>query len=66
LDKKLAVAIGEPDLAWHLTPQNDQLMPEDRILGFKPTPRLEWRGQDRQDEAEQFQHGALTLGDSSN
>ena len=26
--------------------------------------RLEWRGQDGQDEAEQCKHGALTLGDS--
>jgi len=39
-------------------------MPEDRVLCFKPTPRLEWRGQNREEEAEQFHHAALTLGDS--
>ena len=49
---------------WHLTPQNDQLMSEYRILCFKPPLRLEWRGQDGQDEAEQCKHRALTLGDS--
>ncbi|HUV63474.1 MAG TPA: hypothetical protein VMW24_06215, partial [Sedimentisphaerales bacterium] len=46
------------------TPQNDQLMPKCRVLCFKPAPRLEWRGQDGQDEAEQGEHCALTLGDS--
>jgi hypothetical protein len=64
LDKEPAITVGKPDSAWHFAPQNDQLMPEDRILCFKPTPRLEWRGQDSQNEAEQFQHAALTLGDS--
>ena len=33
-------------------------------LCFKPDLRLEWRGQDSQDEAEQCKHRALTLGDS--
>jgi hypothetical protein len=31
---------------------------------LKPALRLEWRGQDGQDEAEQCKHCALTLGDS--
>jgi len=44
--------------------QNDQLMSERRILCFKSAPRLGWRGQDGQDEAEQCKHCALTLGDS--
>jgi hypothetical protein len=39
-------------------------MPEDRILSFKPALRLKWRSQDSQNEAEQFHHAALTLGDS--
>jgi hypothetical protein len=39
-------------------------MSERRVLGFKPALRLEWRGQDGQDEAEQCNHYALTLGDS--
>jgi hypothetical protein len=33
----------EPDPALHLTPQDDQLMSERRILCLKPTLRLEWR-----------------------
>jgi len=47
-----------------LAPQIDQLMSERRILGLKPALRLEWCGQDGQDETEQPDHGALTLGDS--
>jgi hypothetical protein len=39
-------------------------MPEDRILCFKPAPLFEWRSKNGQEEAEQFQHAALTLGDS--
>src|SRR5450631_1639862 len=46
------------------TPQNDQLMSEHRVLGFKPALRLEWRGQDGQYETQQRDHGALRLGDS--
>jgi len=48
-----AIVVGEPDPVLHLTPQNNQLMSEGRILCLKPAPRLEWRGQDGQDEAEQ-------------
>jgi hypothetical protein len=47
----------------NLTPQNDQLMSERRILCLKPTLRLEGRGQDGQDEAEQGDQCPLTLGD---
>jgi type IV secretory pathway VirD2 relaxase len=64
LDKKPAVVVRQPDSALHLTPQNDQLMSENRILCLKSALRLEWRGQDGQDEAEQSEHGPLTLGDS--
>jgi len=64
LDKEPAITVGEPNPAVHLTPQNDQLMPKCRVLCFKPPLRLEWRGQDGQDEAEQCKHYALTLGDS--
>jgi hypothetical protein len=39
-------------------------MSERRILSLKPALRLEWRGQDGQDEAEQPEHYPLTLGDS--
>jgi hypothetical protein len=64
LDKEPAIVVCEPDPALHLTPQNDQLMSERRVLGFKPALRLEWRGQDGQYETQQRDHGALRLGDS--
>jgi hypothetical protein len=41
LDKEHAIAVREPDSAAHLTPQNDQLMSECRILCLKPALRLE-------------------------
>jgi hypothetical protein len=50
LDKEPAIAVCEPDPTLHTTPQNDQLMSERRVLGFKPALRLEWRGQDGQQE----------------
>jgi hypothetical protein len=53
LDQEPAIVVREPDPALHLTPQNNQLMSEYRIPYFKPAPRLEWRGQDGQGEAEQ-------------
>src|SRR5665213_3093830 len=53
LDKEPAIVVCEPDPALHLTPQNDQLMSERRVLGFKPALRLEWRGQDGQYETQQ-------------
>jgi hypothetical protein len=40
------------------TPQDDQLMSKQRVLGFKPQLRLEWRGQDGQNETEQPDHSA--------
>ena len=64
LDKKPAVVVPQPDPALNLTPQYYQLMSERRILCLKPALRLEWRGQDGQDEAEQSEHRPLTLGDS--
>ena len=42
--------VRQPDSALHLTPQNDQLMSENRILCLKSALRLEWRGQDGQYE----------------
>ena len=45
------------------TPQDDQLMSKHRVLSFKPQLRLEWRGQDVQNETEQLNHSA-SLGDS--
>ena len=45
------------------TPQDIQLMSKRRVLSFKPQLRLEWRGQDGQNETEQSDHSA-SLGDS--
>jgi hypothetical protein len=46
LDKEPAVVVRQPDPALHLTPQNNQLMTERRILSFKSDLRLEWCGQE--------------------
>jgi hypothetical protein len=64
LDQEQAVVVRESNPALHLAPQYDQLMPERHILGFKSALRLEWRGQDRNYETQQRNHGELTLGDS--
>src|ERR1019366_9156512 len=64
LNKEPAVVVRQPDPALHLTPQNDQLMSENRILCLKSALRLEWQAQNGQDEAEQSEHGPQTLGDS--
>src|SRR5450631_1007915 len=40
------------------TPQDYQLMSKHRVLGFKPQLRLEWRGQDGQNETKQPDHSA--------
>src|SRR5882762_7812928 len=44
-------------------PQDNQLMSKHRVLSLKPQLRLEWRGQDGQNETEQPHHSA-SLGDS--
>src|SRR5258708_15900503 len=63
LEEEPAIIVREPGPAGHLTPQNDQLMSERSILRLKPALRLEWRGQDGQNETEQPDHSA-SLGDS--
>src|SRR5260370_23373851 len=45
------------------TLQDNQLMSKHRVLGYKPQLRLEWRGQEGQNETEQSDHSA-SLGDS--
>jgi hypothetical protein len=62
LDKEPAIIVREPDAVF--TPQNHQLMSKCCIFCFEPAPRLEWRGRDGQEEAEQWEHYPLTLGDS--
>jgi hypothetical protein len=48
--RKPAIVILQPDPALNPTPQYDQLPSERCILSLKPALRLEWRGQDGQDE----------------
>jgi hypothetical protein len=50
LNKKPTIAVREPGPAAHLAPQNDQLMSEHRILSLEPDLRLEWRGQNPENE----------------
>ena len=55
--------VRQPDATMQPTPQDDQLMSKHRVLGFEPQLRLEWRGQDGQNEPEQPDH-STSLGDS--
>jgi hypothetical protein len=55
--------VREPDATMQPAPQDNQLMSKHRVLSFKPQLRLEWRGQDGQNETEQPDHSA-NLGDS--
>src|ERR1700694_4131311 len=55
--------VREPDATMQPTPQDNQLMSKHRVLSLKPHLRLEWRGQDGQNETEQTDHSA-SLGDS--
>jgi hypothetical protein len=63
LDKEPAIIVRGPDATRQPTPQDIQLMSKHRVLSFNPQLRLEWRGQDRQNETEQPDHSA-NLGDS--
>jgi hypothetical protein len=63
LDKEPAIIVREPDATIQPTPHDIQLMSKHRVLGFKPQLRLEWRGQDGQNETEQPDH-STSLGDS--
>jgi hypothetical protein len=54
--------VRDPDTTTQRAPQDHQLMPKHRILGFKPQPRLERGGEDGQRETEKPDHPA-GLGD---
>jgi hypothetical protein len=51
-DQQPAILVREPDTALEPAPQNSQLMPKYRVLSLKPHLRLDWRGQDSQDETQ--------------
>ena len=53
LDKESAIMVRKPDATMEPAPQDIQLMSKQRVLSFKLHLRLEWRGQDGQDETEQ-------------
>jgi hypothetical protein len=55
--------VREPDATMQPTSQDNQLMSKHGVLSFKPQLRLEWRGQNGQNEAEQPDH-SVSLGDS--
>jgi hypothetical protein len=61
--KKTAIMVREPDATMQPTLQDNQLMSKHHVPGFKPQLRLEWRGQDGQNETKQPDHSA-SLGDS--
>src|SRR5260370_16733876 len=50
--------VREPDATMQPTLQDNQLMSKHRVLSFKQQLRLEWRGQDGQNETEQPDHSA--------
>src|SRR4030081_3933496 len=58
-----AIIVREPDGTMQPTPQDNRLMSKHRVFSLKPQLRLEWRGQDGQNETEQPDHSA-SLGDS--
>jgi hypothetical protein len=63
LDKEPAIIVRKPDATLEPAPQDIQLMSEHRVLSFKPQLRLEWEGQDGQNETEPPDH-STNLGDS--
>jgi hypothetical protein len=60
---KPPIIVRKPNATMQPAPQDNQLMSKHRVLSFKPHLRLEWRGQDGQNETEQPDHSA-SLGDS--
>jgi hypothetical protein len=62
-DQEPAIIVRKPDTALEPAPQNNQLMPKHRVLSLKPHLRLDWRGQDSQEEKQKPDHSA-SLGDS--
>jgi hypothetical protein len=58
LDEKPAIAVRQLGPPPHLTPQDNQLMSERRILRSEPALRFELRGQDGQNKVDQRDHCA--------
>src|SRR5262249_36530534 len=62
-DQDPAIRVRKPDATLEPAPQNGQLMPKYRVHSLKPHLRLDWRGQDSQDETQKPDHSA-SLSDS--
>src|SRR5208283_5210474 len=58
LDEKPTVGVRQPGPTLHLASQNNQLLPERRILGLKPALRLAWRSQHGQHKGDERDHAA--------
>jgi hypothetical protein len=56
--------VREPDATMQPTLQDNQLMSKQRVLSLKPQLRLEWRGQDGQNETKQPDLIKRSRGDS--
>ena len=56
LDQEQAISVRELDTTAHPPLQHNQLMSERRVLGLKSALRLERRGEQGQEEAEQRDH----------
>jgi len=56
LDQGPAIIVREPDATRQPTLHDIQLMSKHGVFSFKPQLRLEWRGQDGQNETEQPVH----------
>src|SRR5690349_15422722 len=56
LDEEKAISVAEVNTTTHLPLQYDQLMSERHVLCLKSALRLEWRGQEGQEAAEQRNH----------
>jgi hypothetical protein len=63
LDQKQSIEVRQRNPAAYLPPQHHYLMPQRRILRFKPGFRLEGHTQNGDDEAQECKHRILTLGD---
>ena len=48
----------EPKTVWRLPKGNIELVPKEKILDFKPTPRLEQVGDEHPEEMENGEHHA--------
>jgi hypothetical protein len=61
LDEGKAISVGEVNTTTHLPPQYYQLTPERHVFCLKSALRLEWRGKEGQEEAEQHNHSAADV-----